>query len=175
MRHLNPYTLSWYSISLVRCWKECLSVETLDVHQTQHVPLLFWSIDERSLKDVLQSPSSRLSVIVLNYFYSNVLHHSLCVLKKQTFCLFCSYFSGINVKYHDRWVKCLLKCLFWSFPPFIKAALFLCNLNINASPPEGSPGNGMQLQNGSKKLLTSVVCSEAFPVCNGKGSWHSSC
>lgn len=100
---------------------------------------------------------------------------TLCVfLKKQTFCLFCSYFSGINVKYHDWWGKCLLKCHFWSFPPFIKA-LFLCNLNINASPPEGSPGNGMQLQNGSKKLLTSVVCGEAFPVCNGKGSWHSSC
>lgn len=61
-------------------------------------------------------------------------------LKNRLFFFFCRYFGGINGRYHYKWVNRLLKCNFWSFSPFIKAAILLCNLNINASSPEGSPG-----------------------------------
>lgn len=108
-------------------------------------------------------------------FFTQMFCITLCVFLKKTFFFFCRYFGGIHVRYHYKWVKRLLKCHFWSFPPFIKAAILLSNPNVNASPLEGSLADGEQLHNGSEKLLTSVVCGEAFPVCNGKRSWHSSC
>lgn len=45
-------------------------------------------------------------------------------------------------------------------------------LDVKASPPEGAARalNGELLHKGRETLLTSVVCSEAFPVCNGKAA-----
>lgn len=66
--------------------------------------------------------------------------HCVFLKSRLFFFSFLRYFGRISIRYHYKWVKRLLKCHFWSFPPFIKAAILLCNLNINASPPEGSPG-----------------------------------
>lgn len=73
-------------------------------------------------------------------FFAQMFCITLCVFQKTTLFFFCRYFGGINVRYHYKWVKRLLKCHFWSFLPFIKAAILLCYPNINMSPLQGSPG-----------------------------------
>lgn len=73
-------------------------------------------------------------------FFAQMFCITLCVFQKTRLFFFCRYFGGINVRYHYKWVKRLLKCHFWSFLPFIKAAILVCYPNINMSPPQGSPG-----------------------------------